>query len=100
MEKLFTRIMWPEFLRHSGKLFSPRAKSAKEEVKQRQRGNKKEERFSFKDFLRHISEPRRTRKSAGRILRVVSLFIYSCEERHDTRVLLWACASASVTPVQ
>lgn len=42
-----TKIMWPEFFRHSGKLFSPRAKSAKEEVKQRQGGNKKEEKQIF-----------------------------------------------------
>lgn len=53
------KMMWPELFRHSGKPFSPRAKGAKEEVKQRRTGNKKKkrERFSFKDFLRQKTEP-------------------------------------------
>lgn len=78
-----TKIMWPELFRRSGKPFSPRARSAKEEEKQRQRELKRRETFSSKDFLRQISEPcSRTRESAGRILRVVSSFIYPGEERH------------------
>lgn len=61
------------------KLFSPRAKSAREGVKLRRGGNKKEEKHTFFQGFPEATKlkRRRTRKSPGRILRVVSLFIYS-----------------------
>lgn len=62
------KIMWAELFRPLGKLFSLRAKLAKEEVRLRQRqgGNKNEEKHFFFQGFPEANLNHRTRESAGK----------------------------------